>query len=162
MQNENQEFVERKKELILRDLEMAHNWQLKHAFLYKYFRICNLILLLTYFFALRAFHIPENWHYIWPALILNIAFLIIETVERRYLSFYSDAMKNITEIFMNDDPKNYYQEISDYEFTEVILEQERFRDKFKELGRAILSSQIVIWYIFLTITTFIFNFTFLN
>ena len=161
--HKNQDLVDRKKEMILKDFETAFSCYTRHVSAITGIRGLTVTLLTAYSGFLIKIDQFEQYVLVLPILLIILAFFAVEAFERRSMKFLGEEVRRIERVFMIEDCQEFEQQIVEYEFRDIRLQKKiSFLRKFRELLICMRPLSVLTWYLFLTITFILMYFAFLK
>lgn len=148
--------LEFKTELIYRDFDSLFSVYERETSIIFSFRGWTVTILTGYFgFLLIGNSSLSFWLiYLIPLFIIT-SFFLLEVAERSVMLKLLKEVRNIEKVFMEKDNNKLIKKIIEYEFRDLRDRKEGMKTKMKYFGKAIITPQVISWYLFLILSTVI-------
>lgn len=158
----NSDFINRKRELILKDYESLFIVFGRETDIIYSFRGWTITILTIYFTFLFTVQ-PTGFVVIYlPGLCTILTFYLLEVSERSILRFLLQDIRELETIFMIEDNDEFMQAVALYEFRDLRDAKRPFKSKVINFFKSMTSMKIVFWNVFLLLIYVIITFYFEN
>lgn len=153
-------YVNRKKELILKDYDslfLVYGRQTQIIYNFRGWTITILTIYFTFLFTVR----PTDFSVIFlPGLCTILTFYFLEVAERSVMKILLQELRDLEGIFMIEDDKEFIQAVTQYEFRDLKDAKRPLKVKILNFFKSMISMKVMFWNAFLVLIYVVITFYF--
>lgn len=152
--NSKTEFVNRKKELIIKDYESLFTVYGRETSIVYNFRGWTIILLTVYFTYIFTVKVTNFGFLFLPGIFIILTFYFLEVSERSVMRYLLRELRDPEKMFMIENTQDFNTAVLNFEFRDLRDAKKPLSDKIGDFLKAMVSLKVISWNLFLLLIYF--------